>query len=82
MAFQKEDTAQKVITIISEKLSIPKETIIPSATFKDLGVDSLDNVELMMSFEDMFGISIKDEDAEKIQTVQHAIDLLHSARQK
>ena len=82
MSFQKEDTVNKVVEIIAEKLSIPKENINPSSTFKDVGADSLDNVELMMAFEDSFGIEIKDEDAEKIQTIQNAIDLIHNNRKK
>jgi acyl carrier protein len=82
MSFQKEETEQKVVEIIAEKLSIPKENIKSSATFKDIGADSLDSVELMMAFEDSFGIEIKDEDAEKIQTIQNAIDLIHDNRKK
>lgn len=82
MAFAKEDTLQKVITIIAEKLSIPASNIQPSSTFKDLGADSLDIVEIIMSFEETFGIEIRDEDAEQIKTVQQAADLIHSARIK
>lgn len=82
MAFVKEDTLQKVVTIIAEKLSIPASNIQPSSTFKDLGADSLDIVEIIMSFEETFGIEIRDEDAEKIKTVQQAADLIHSARIK
>jgi len=83
MSFQKEDTFEKVAEIISEKLSIPKENVTPEATFKnDLGADSLDIVEMIMSFEETFGIEIKDEDAEKIKTVQDAVDHIHVARTK
>ena len=82
MAFPKEDTQQKVIAIISEKLSMPKENITTEATFKDLGADSLDIVEIIMNFEETFGIEIKDEDAEKIKTVGQAVDHIHSARTK
>ncbi|MBD3273010.1 acyl carrier protein [Candidatus Dependentiae bacterium] len=82
MAFTKEDTLQKVIDTIAEKLNMPKENVKPEATFKDLGADSLDNVEIIMSFEEIFGIEIKDEDAEKIKTVQDAIDHIHEARTK
>ena len=82
MAFQKEDTLNKVSNIIAEKLSMPKESVKPSASFKDLGADSLDIVEMIMSFEETFGIEIKDEDAEKIKTVQDAVDLIHEVRTK
>ncbi|MBD3231895.1 acyl carrier protein [Candidatus Dependentiae bacterium] len=82
MAFSKEDTFQKVVDIISDKLNIPVENIQVEATFQDLGADSLDIVEMIMSFEEMFGIEIKDEDAEKIKSVQDAIDHIHEARTK
>lgn len=82
MAFQKEDTTNKVFTIVSEKLSIPKETIQAQTTFKDLGADSLDNVELMMAFEETFGIEIPDEEAQKINTLQDAVNMIHAYRQR
>lgn len=82
MSFPLEDTQKKVIDIIADKLSTPAENIKLDATFKDLGADSLDIVEIIMSFEETFGIEIPDENAEKISTVQQAIDLLHSERKK
>jgi acyl carrier protein len=82
MAFTKEDSNQKVVAIIAEKLSIPSENISTTSTFKDLGADSLDIVEIIMNFEETFGIEIKDEDAEKIQSVGQAVDLIHAARTK
>jgi acyl carrier protein len=82
MAFSREDTLQKVGVIIAEKLSMPAENIKAEATFKDLGADSLDVVEIIMSFEETFGIEIHDEDAEKIKTVNEAVDLIHKARTK
>ena len=82
MAFSKEDTLQKVVEIISDKLSLPAANISPEATFKDLGADSLDIVEIIMGFEETFGIEIKDEDAEKIKTVNEAVALIHAARTK
>jgi len=82
MAFLTDDTMQKVKEIIVEKLSIPIENIKQESTFKDLGADSLDIVEMIMSFEEAFGIEIKDEDAEKIKTVQEAVNLMHPARTK
>jgi len=81
-AFTREDTTQKVTNIIVEKLSIPAQNVTPHASFKDLGADSLDIVELIMSFEEEFGIEIKDEDAEKIQTVDEVITHIHAMRSK
>ncbi len=82
MAFSKEDTQQKVIDIIVDKLNMPQENIKLESTFKDLGADSLDIVEMIMNFEETFGIEIKDEDAEKIQSVAQAIELIHNVRKK
>lgn len=65
----------KVKKIIAEKLSVDLDEIVPSASFADdLGADSLDLVELIMSMEEEFDIDIPDEDAEKILTVQDAIE--------
>lgn len=63
----------KVRKIIAEKLGVDMEEVIPEASFvDDLGADSLDLVELIMSMEEEFDTDIPDEDAEKIQTVQDA----------
>ncbi len=65
----------KVKKIIAEKLSVDLDEIVPGASFADdLGADSLDLVELIMSMEEEFDIDIPDEDAEKILTVQDAIE--------
>ncbi|MCB9493513.1 MAG: acyl carrier protein [Epsilonproteobacteria bacterium] len=82
MAFSQEDTLQKISAIIAEKLTIPAQNITSESTFKDLGADSLDIVEIIMGFEETFGIEIKDEDAEKIKTVGEAVTLIHAARTK
>lgn len=81
-SFTREDTVQKVTSIIEEKLSIPGGSVTTASTFKDLGADSLDIVELIMSFEEEFGIEIKDDDAEKITTVEEAINHIHAMRSK
>ena len=66
---------EKVIDIIVEQLSVDKEKVVPGASFvDDLGADSLDLVELIMAMEEAFGIEIPDEVAEKITTVQDAIE--------
>lgn len=65
----------KVKKIIAEKLSVDMEDIVPEANFvDDLGADSLDLVELIMTMEEEFDIDISDEDAEKITTVKDAMD--------
>ncbi|MFW5981706.1 MAG: acyl carrier protein [Halanaerobiaceae bacterium] len=72
-----EDVYQKVVDIIVEELAIDAEEVTAEASFiDDLGADSLDVVELVMAFEEEFDIEIPDEDAEKIQTVQNAVDYI------
>ena len=67
--------ADKMIDIIVEQLSVDKEKVVSAAScVDDLGADSLDQVELIMAMEEAFDIEIPDEDAEKIKTVQNAID--------
>ena len=69
----------KVKKIIAEKLSVELEEVVPEASFvDDLGADSLDLVELIMSMEEEFDIDISDEDAEKLVTVKDAIDYINS----
>lgn len=71
------DIESKMVDIIANQLSVAKEKVVPSASFvDDLGADSLDLVELVMAMEEDFGIEIPDEDAEKMQTVQDAIDFV------
>lgn len=69
------DIEARVKKIIAEQLGHDVANVTPEKSFvADLGADSLDNVELVMALEDEFGIEIPDEDAEKITTVQSAID--------
>lgn len=71
------EVTQKIREIIMEKLGVSEEKITPQASFiNDLGADSLDTVELMMALEEAFDVVIEEEEAEKIQTVQHAVDYL------
>jgi len=71
------DVDAKVRKIISEQLGVPEADVKPEASFvNDLGADSLDTVELVMALEEEFGVEIPDEDAEKIATVQNAIDYI------
>lgn len=71
------DIASRVKKIVIEHLGADAEKVVPEASFiDDLGADSLDTVELVMAFEEEFGIEIPDEAAEKIQTVQDAINYI------
>lgn len=68
------EVATKVKEIIMEKLGTSEDKITPEASFRnDLGADSLSTVELMMELEEVFGVDIEDEEAEKIMTVKDAV---------
>ncbi|MGR6439043.1 acyl carrier protein [Proteus mirabilis] len=71
---------ERVKKIIVEQLGFKEEEVVNSASFvDDLGADSLDTVELVMALEEEFDIEIPDEEAEKITTVQAAIDYVENA---
>ena len=70
-------TLDKITDIIIDKLGVDKNQVTSSARFiEDLGADSLDTVELIMQFEEDFGLDIPDADAEKIQSVKDALDYI------
>lgn len=70
---------ERVIKIVCDQMGTTPDKITRETSFiNDLGADSLDTVELVMEFEDEFEISIPDEDAEKIQSVGHAIEYITS----
>ncbi|WP_298720715.1 acyl carrier protein [uncultured Ferrovibrio sp.] len=71
------DIAERVKKIVVEHLGVEEEKVTESASFiDDLGADSLDTVELVMAFEEEFGVEIPDDAAEKILTVKDAIDFI------
>ena len=71
------DAAYRVREIIANELGVEMEKVADEASFvEDLGADSLDTVELVMAFEEEFGVEIPDEDAEQMQTVGDAIRYL------
>jgi acyl carrier protein len=73
------DNVQRVIKVVAEQLGVTEADIKNESSFEcDLGADSLDTVELVMALEEEFGCEIPDEDAEKITTVQQAVDYVNS----
>ena len=80
MAIELQDTSDKVIGIIVEKLDIDPSLVQMTSTLQDLGADSLDLVEIIMKIEEEFGIEINDEVVEKLQNVQDLINYIHDVR--
>jgi acyl carrier protein len=75
--------AEKVKSIIVDQLGVDEDQVTADASFvEDLGADSLDTVELVMAFEEEFGIEIPDEDAEKITRVKEAVDYIEAHSKK
>ena len=74
-----DSTLTKVVEIVVDKLGVDESKVTKEAKFiDDLGADSLDTVELIMEFEDEFGLEIPDEDAEKILSVSQAVDYIEN----
>ncbi len=74
---KEEEIAERIKKVVVANLSVDGDKVTEGASFiDDLGADSLDTVELVMAFEDEFGCEIPDDAAEKIQTVQDAIDFI------
>lgn len=75
------DVADRVKKIVIEHLGIDEDKVVESASFiDDLGADILDTVELVMAFEEEFGIEIPDDAAESILTVKNAVDFIESQK--
>lgn len=73
------DTLERVKKVVIQQLSVEDAEVVENASFtNDLGADSLDQVELVMAFEEEFGVEIPDEDAEKIITVKDAVSYIDS----
>lgn len=75
---EKDKIATRVKKIVVDQLSLDKEPANDASFVDDLGADSLDTVELVMALEEEFGMEIPDEDAEKITTIQQAIEYIES----
>ena len=75
------DTAERVKKIVVEHLNVDADKVVESASFiEDLGADSLDTVELVMAFEEEFGIEIPDDAAESIVTVGDAVKFIEKSQ--
>lgn len=73
---------ERVKKIIMEQLGVKEDEVTSAASFvDDLGADSLDTVELVMALEEEFGVEIQDDEAEKITTVQQAVDYIQNHMQ-
>jgi len=69
------EVLDKVVEIVCNQLSVNKEDVTPDASFvEDIGADSFDTVELVMAFEEEFGLEIPDDEAENITTIKSAVD--------
>ena len=80
---EREQALAKIQEVVSKQLTIEKEKITEEANFiDDLGADSLDLVELIMAFEEEFGVEIPDEEAEKLRTVGDSVTYLVNRAEK
>lgn len=82
MSFDRKDTYDKVVDIVTKVLNSDKAGITGNSTFEQLGADSLDILEIVMKLEEVFGIEISDADAEKIKTIDDAVDKIQATRTK
>ena len=75
------EVLNKVVDIVCDQLSVNKDDVNPESSFvEDLGADSLDTVELVMAFEEEFELEIPDDEAEKITTIQSAVEWIEGNR--
>ena len=73
------EVLDKVVEIVCNQLRVPEEDVTPESSFvEDLGADSLDTVELVMAFEEEFGLEIPDDEAENITTIKSAVDWIQN----
>lgn len=75
------DTMEKVVTLLSEQLGVDKDTINASSdVVKDLGADSIDVVQLLMAMEDEFGVTVTEDDASNLKTVEDIVSLIDNRK--
>ena len=80
--FDANDSSKKIIHCIAQQLKLDPASINDASTFQDLGADSLDMVQIIMQLEEIFGIEIRDEDAEKMVNVGDVVSYIHERRTK
>lgn len=74
------DTFNKVADIVAENLNIDRSTVVGHATLESLGADSLNVIEIIMKIEEEFNITINDEEAESLKTLDSVVDYVHNLR--
>lgn len=82
MAFDRNDTMQKVINLIVQELKTDPKDIKVNVSFHDMGVDSLDMVQIIMKCEEQFGLEIPDDVAEKFHTINDVVEYINARRTK
>lgn len=82
MAFDKQDTQNKIMAIVADQLKIDKSRLKTAHSFQELGADSLDMVQIVMRLEEQFGIEINDEDAEKMTSLEQVVNYINERRTK
>lgn len=81
-SFDRNDTLQKIVDVIVKELKVEQNAIKVDASFQDLGVDSLDMVQIIMKCEEQFGLEIPDHVAEEFHTVNDVVDYINQHRSK
>ncbi|MCC7414963.1 MAG: acyl carrier protein [Epsilonproteobacteria bacterium] len=79
-SFARQDTFDRIVTLIAQELKVDRERVNETATFQELGADSLDMVQIIMKLEETFGIEINDQDAEKMSTLRDVVDSVQERR--
>jgi len=82
MALDRQDTYDRVVALVAQKLQVDKSAVIGAKSFQELGADSLDMVEIIMKLEEEFEIEINDADAEKLTNLNEVVDYIHALRTK
>lgn len=82
MAFDRSDTLQRIVNLIVQELKIEPNDVRVNASFQDMGVDSLDMVQIIMKCEELFGLEIPDAVAEKFHTINDVVDYINQHRTK
>lgn len=79
-SFARQDTLDRIVTLIAQELKVDRERVNETVTFQELGADSLDMVQIIMKLEETFGIEINDQDAEKMSTLRDVVDYVNERR--